>query len=234
MWVAGVDGCRTGWFCALRETEGGKLSFQLVGSAAGLVQLRHEPAIVAIDIPIGLPDRGSRACDVEARRKLGQPRGRSVFPATIRPALAARTREEASKITELRDGRRVSAQAFAIVPKIREVDELLAERAEARLRLREVHPEVSFAAWNGDSPLVPGKRTATGRSARLTLVEAWLGKGVLAAARGGRSQGAVGDDDILDAIAALWTATRMAAGTALTLPSDPPRDARGLSMEIVY
>jgi len=232
--VAGVDGCKTGWFCALRDTETGKLCFQLVANAAGLVQLRHEAAIVAIDIPIGLPERGSRACDVAARQRLGRPRGSSVFPAPIRPALAARTREEASKITELADGRRVGAQAFAIVAKIREVDELLAERPVARLRLREVHPEVSFAAWNGDSPLVPSKRSAPGRNARLALVEAWLGKGVLAAARGARSPAALGDDDILDAIAALWTATRIAAGSAGTLPAEPPRDARGLPMEIVY
>ncbi len=234
MWVAGVDGCKSGWFCALRETRRGKLSFQLVANAAGLVQLRHAPAIIGIDIPIGLPEQGSRACDVAARLRLGRPRGSSVFPAPIRPALAARTREEASRITQLCDGRRVGAQAFAIVAKVREVDELLAERPEARLRLREVHPEASFAAWNGGSPIVPGKRSAPGRSARLAVVEDWLGKGVLAAARGARSQAALADDDILDAIAALWTATRIAAGTARTLPEDPPRDARGLPMEIVY
>jgi predicted RNase H-like nuclease len=41
---------------------------------------------VVIDILIGLPDRGSRACDVEARALLGKPRSSSVFPAPIRRA----------------------------------------------------------------------------------------------------------------------------------------------------
>jgi predicted RNase H-like nuclease len=44
----------------------------------------------------------------------------------------------------------------------------------------------------------------------------------------------VADDDMLDAVAALWTATRLYEGTAETLPDEPPLDAAGLRMEIVY
>ena len=41
-------------------------------------------------------------------------------------------------------------------------------------------------------------------------------------------------DDILDAIAALWTAHRISNGTAETLPDPPPRDEVGRPMEIVF
>src|SRR5271157_3482359 len=48
--------------------------------------------IIAIDIPIGLLDAyeiGGRACDRAARKFLGKPRGNSIFPAPVRPVLAA-------------------------------------------------------------------------------------------------------------------------------------------------
>jgi predicted RNase H-like nuclease len=41
-------------------------------------------------------------------------------------------------------------------------------------------------------------------------------------------------DDILDATVAAWTAPRVVSGVAERLPPDPPRDRRGLRMEIVY
>ena len=42
------------------------------------------------------------------------------------------------------------------------------------------------------------------------------------------------DDDILDAIATLWTAHRIEAGTSESLPTSPPHDATGLPMRIVF
>jgi predicted RNase H-like nuclease len=234
MWLAGIDGCKAGWICASRNTSTGELRFDLMASAAALLDLPHHPEVLCIDIPIGLPDCGGRECDREARRLLGRPRGSSVFPAPIRPALKASTREEASRITERADGRRVGAQAWALHPKIRAVDELLASRSEARTRLREVHPEVSFWAWNEGRAIQAGKKTPDGKKARLRLVEAWLSPGLLDVLRKNHRAQDVGDDDVLDAIAALWTAARVADGSALTLPAPPPLDAVGLRMEIVY
>jgi predicted RNase H-like nuclease len=128
----------------------------------------------------------------------------------------------------------VGAQAWALYRKIREVDELLGASPDARRRVREVHPEVSFWAWNGHEPIQEGKKSAEGRVKRLRLAEGWLGPGILGAARAGRAIKELGDDDILDALAALWTATRVAEGSAMTLPATPPLDAAGLRMEIVY
>jgi predicted RNase H-like nuclease len=41
-------------------------------------------------------------------------------------------------------------------------------------------------------------------------------------------------DDVFDAMAAAWTASRFAQGLAGWFPADPPADARGLRMEMVY
>jgi predicted RNase H-like nuclease len=120
------------------------------------------------------------------------------------------------------------------VPKIRAVDALLRGDGVAREAIREVHPEVSFWAWNGSAPMRERKKRRAGRAERLRLAEAWLGPDLLARARGAHRRKDLADDDILDAVAALWTAHRLADGTAETLPSAPPQDDCGLPMQIVY
>jgi predicted RNase H-like nuclease len=231
-WLAGVDGCRKGWFRASRDLRSGELAFQIVADVAELLSSAPRPALVALDMPIGLPDSGPRACDREARARLG-PRRSSVFPAPIRAAVRAATQAEASDVTRRSDGRGVAAQAFGIFAKVRQVDEALASDRALRAALYEVHPELSFSAWNEGRPMTFAKRTVEGARERLALAEAWLGSGILARARGGHTRKDLADDDILDAIAALWTAHRIAAGTAETLPALPPRDATGLPMRIV-
>ena len=235
-WVAGVDGCPKGWFRASREVDSGVLRFDLIEDAKELCCFstgEPTPAVVGIDMPIGLPAQGARACDRAARERLGARRS-SVFPAPIRAALRATSHEEASRITEAVDGRRVSVQAWNLFARIRELDILLAPAAGARAPLREVHPEVSFCAWNGGQPMAAAKRSPDGRRERLALVEAWLGEGVLERARGPHPKKHLADDDILDSIAVLWTAQRIAEGRAQTLPGSPPRDEIGLPMEIVF
>lgn len=234
VWIAGADGCKRGWFRVCRCTETRALEYGVVESAAELMSAPPQPVIIGLDIPIGLTDAGPRECDSAARRLLGWPRRNSVFPAPIRPALRAETRVEASDITRARDGRRVGAQAWALYQKIREVDAWLRTSPDCRDRVCEVHPEVSFRAMRDGRAFGESKKSHAGRAARTKLVESWLGKGVLADARSGHRKTDVADDDILDAFAALWTAERIRAGRAVTLPERPPLDSVGLAMEIVY
>ena len=94
-----------------------------------------------IDIPIGLPDSGSRRCDIEARKMIGERRS-SVFPAPVRGLLGAATYEEAVARSRAIHGKSLSKQAFAILPKIEEVDRLMTP--ERQCHLVEVHPEACF------------------------------------------------------------------------------------------
>ena len=232
VWVAGADGCKAGWFRACQEVKTGALRFDVVRRAAELLDRPPCPAVLALDIPIGLPEAGPRACDQLARRRLG-PRRSSVFPAPIRPALQAKDRQAASQITLSRDGRKVGAQAWALTAKIREVDALLQARPADRMRVRESHPEVSFWSLAGGRPMAAAKKTPEGTAERHALITAWLDPESLSAARGRHSKSALADDDILDACALLWTAHRILRGEAERLPARPPRDATGLAMEIV-
>jgi predicted RNase H-like nuclease len=234
--VAGVDGCKSRWLCIGRDLHTGGIEARLYESAAQLADQDPLPDVIGWDIPIGLAEDGSgRGCDSAARAVLRAPRASSVFTAPIRAALAARSQQEASQITAQRcDGRRVAAQAFGIYAKVREVDALLAARPSLRGRIREVHPEVCFWAWNGGVAIRASKKTVAGQRERLALVEAHFGAGSFTRVQRRLAPLRAPADDILDAFAALWTAERIASGVARTLPEQPRRDALGLRMEMVY
>jgi predicted RNase H-like nuclease len=195
--LAGVDGCRGGWAVAFDDA--GRTALARLRTLADL-----PPCTALIDIPIGLPVAGPRACDLEARRLLGRPRASSVFPAPTRAQLAAPTP-------------RCSRQLFNILPKIREADELAPHAGWF-----EGHPEVSFALMDGGRGLPEPKRTAEGRARRRAL---------LAAAFSDLPSRL--DDDEADAYALLWSARRVAAGRERRLPIDAELDGRHLRMQIL-
>ena len=245
MAVIGVDGCRAGWFAVRIEGgDDGECGAEVFPTVAGLLASPWgDASLILIDIPIGLPDsRGERACDKEARARLG-PRASSVFPAPGREALEAdrlaRRHEAVSEANRRETGRGLSIQAFGIVPKIREVDDLMRERGPAaRPAIREIHPEVCFWALHGKRPMAHNKGGAPGQRERLAVLRALRpdADGVYAEALRRFMRKDVARDDILDALAAALTAVPAERrGAALpTLPADPPRDALGLPMEMVY
>jgi len=130
-------------------------------------------------------------------------------------------------------GKKISKQAWAITPKIREVDDLLRDRDSLVSTLREVHPEVCFRAWAG-APLSSSKKRHEGSQERRLLVVDHFGVEALEMTRRAWKRASVSDDDILDAFAALRTAERLYAGTAERMPVSAPTDSCGLQMEIVY
>lgn len=228
--VGGADGCPPGWILVVRSADGA-VEGQLCRSAAELFERAGELAALAIDIPIGIPEAGARPADREARALLG-PRRNSVFPAPVRAALEATDYRDASERSFRAQGKRLSKQAYHLIPKIREIDAAL--RADARMaaRVHEVHPEVSFTLLNDGVPMPAAKKSAEGRAARLALVEREF-PGAFGAIRGRYPKKEMQDDDILDALAALWSAERIAAGRALTIPAGPRRfDPLGLPMTI--
>jgi predicted RNase H-like nuclease len=130
--------------------------------------------------------------------------------------------------------RKVSKQIFHIFPKMREVDALMTPGLQSRVF--EVHPELAFWAMNGQSPLaLPKKVKGSPHGAGLALRRSLLASAgfpiaALPEARYRASE--LGADDLLDACACAWSARRIAEGVSVRLPADPPRDARGLRMEI--
>jgi predicted RNase H-like nuclease len=229
--VAGVDGCRKGWVVVVREPGGGPPEVRI---ETRLDAVLTDPSFwfVAIDIPIGLlvaAVPGGRECERLARQYLAF-RGSSVFSAPVRACLDASCHAEASERSRLSSPHeiRISAQCWGITPKIREVDQLMTPALQARVV--EVHPEVSFAAMNGDKPLARGKKTPEGRGERAALLAQHWGFDVVPLALERRS--GAKPDDVLDAMAAAWTAERVVRGAEQRF-SAAATDGRGLRMEIV-
>ena len=168
--LSGVDGCKAGWLSITKNIINGRIESKIFLTAEDLVDQEILPQIIAIDIPIGLTDSGQRVCDNLARKILGEPRRRSVFPAPVRPSLTARTRQEADIISLSIDGRGVGVQAWGLYEKIREIDQLLITHPLLRRILFEVHPELSFMAWNESVAISDNKKTPDGKLARTDLV----------------------------------------------------------------
>ncbi|MFZ2015086.1 MAG: DUF429 domain-containing protein [Nocardioides sp.] len=224
--VLGVDGCRAGWVGALLEG-----TTYHVLAAAGIAALvtearRREPTlgIVAVDIPIGLPDDRPRLTDRLARTRLPAGRKSSVFPTPARAAVAHTTQPEASAANREALGVGLSIQAFHLVPKILDVDAFV--RGRPGVSVLEVHPEVSFAEID-PACVVRSKATAEGRADRGAALR---GAGLEPPSyRSGEGYAA---DDLLDACAVAWTAQRYAAGAAYSLPDPPEVFSDGLPAAI--
>jgi predicted RNase H-like nuclease len=221
MAVLGIDGCPGGWVGAF--VDGDQVSWH----AAAFVDLLGLPAaVVAVDIPIGLPTGAARrAADVEARAVLGRQRS-SVFFAPARAVLEAVDQPDATRLSRAAGSTGVSIQMFNVLAKVAEVDEALRSDAAKAARVVEVHPEVSFRRL-ARTHVLPSKRTAAGRQARLEALRPWLPGLALPTPLPGRARA----DDCMDALACAWTASRWARGEAEVLGGG--LDSVGLSMRIV-
>jgi predicted RNase H-like nuclease len=238
--VGGADGCRGGWLCVLRKVEPPlDASFFIAARFDSLLDHPDAPAVIAIDIPIGLPERifgGGRECDLLARANLGK-RASAVFAVPARSALTEMEYRGACEAAAAASDppRQISKQMFHLFPKIREVDAAMTPGLQDRVY--ECHPEAAFWAMNRRRPLgEPKKRRSRlhepGLEQRRRLLiangydESFVRSATFRAAEAKA-------DDFLDACACAWTAARIHRGEAVRFPPLPPLDAKGLRMEIL-
>jgi len=229
-----MDGCKGGWIVVTSDESLRPLDFAIFQDFRSVIQtVIHDAARIVIDIPIGLSENGSRACDVEARRVLGSPRASSVFPAPCRATLQATTYEEACRLNFLASRKKVAKQTFAILPKIREVDSAMTPERQAFVR--EAHPEVIFSMLAGTGRgLVHKKHSADGEGERTALLARYVPHFDPMSIRSQLGAAKVARNDIIDAVACLVAASRIATNREIVLPGgEVPCDARGLRMEIV-
>lgn len=231
-WVAGVDGFKRCWRAVLWEIETDTWSTRDVSKFGDVLQLREAPAIVCVDMPIGLQEyasRGGRACDSLARGLLG-PRRSSVFSALGRQTLGCRDQAHANETSVAAGGVGVSAHAWGLHEKLREVDGAMS--SERQTVVFEVHPELCFWAMNGRQPMRHAKKTGTGQNDRIArLVQSGVSKTFLDKVLRDLQSG---HDDFIDACAAAWTARRVFDGVAERLPANVVLDSRGLDMAMWF
>ena len=236
VWLAGVDGCRAGWVAALVRPRGGEIRVRVVSRFADVVTAPEAPAVIAVDIPIGLPERvgpGGRAAENAVRPLLGA-RQSSVFSVPSRAAIAERDYRAACALAlQTSDPpRKVSKQLFNIAPKIREVDDFLRDCPDAAGRIHETHPELAFWFLNGEREVPePKKVKSRPYPPGLALRRRLLAQGVVPVDGLPVPDGA-GADDLIDAVACALVARRIHDGVARAYPPAIERDGRGLRMAI--
>ena len=247
--VAGVDGCKAGWIAVVRRV-GAAPQAAVYANVADLVDALEPHAVIAVDMPIGLPERvghGGRGPERLVREKLGA-RQSSVFSIPSRAAVFAEvapftTVEEwygahrrASVVARATSEppRAISIQAFGIFSRIRELDVLLRARPGLCDRVVESHPEAAFWRLNGEREMqtpkkVRGKVSPDGMEERKALLAA---RGIDRAFLDTPPPRGAGADDYLDAIVMMLVAERRVSGEAVSFPDPPGRDQHDLPIAI--
>lgn len=237
-WLAGVDGCPGGWVVAYVTPSGSEVRVRVERRFADIVTAPEAPAVIAVDMPIGLPERvgpGGREAENAVRPRLGA-RQSSVFSVPSRAAVHAPDYGAAcaAALATSEPPRKVSRQLFMLTGKIREIDALLIADPELAARVFEVHPEVAFWRMNGEAALAEPKKVKSrphppGLAQRRALL---IGASLPAVVVEAPPPKGAGPDDLLDALACAVTARRLRAGVATPFPDPPPRDRHGLRMAI--
>lgn len=230
----GIDGCRAGWIGVLLPETGTPLAL-VTPALEALFDHPAQPFVIAIDMPIGLPERvgpGGRGPERHARAVLGA-RQSSVFSIPSRVAVMAEDYGEACRLAleTSYPPRKVSRQAFGLFPKIRALDALMTPELEDRIF--ESHPELAFRQLNGGAPMsLPKKVKNVAHSPGLEERRALLVRHGYPPSLLERPPRGAGMDDLLDAAVLALVAGRIARGEAECFPPAPDRDGRGLRMAI--
>src|SRR6516165_9841815 len=165
-WFAGVDGCRAGWLLALARSGDGEVRLRVVPRFAEVIAAPEAPAVIAVDIPIGLPEQaghGGRTVDNMVRSFLGARRS-SVFSVPSRRAVFAEVGPFGDQQSRYAAHQRACAVAretsdpprsitiffFGFFSKFREVGRPLQGDAAPPGRVQKPHPEPAF--WRLKEP----------------------------------------------------------------------------------
>jgi len=225
----GIDGYRHGWVVVALDD--GQRTIAYVPSIRAALAGPFDAAM--IDMPIGLPERGNRACDTQGKALLGAA-GSRVFLGARRPLFDFQSAADANTWAFSVGKKGISCQLWCLLKKMREVEAAIAPARQSVVL--ECHPELVFFRLNGGKPVSASKKSPEGVAARTNLLLqdgfAALPDWLQARTRNpfdGRAPGA-GKDDVLDACACAIAAR----DKARRIPEDPPCDAWGLRMEIWF
>ena len=236
--LVGVDGCRAGWIALALSPGNNRSQVNVFGRFADLVAEYGPAAVIAVDMPIGLPNRiagSGRGPEQSIRPYLGA-RQSSVFSIPARAAVEAETYRDACDLAQQysEPSRKVSKQVFNLFGKIREIDRLLQADMGLRERLIECHPEFAFCRLNSMVPMATPKKirgavNPEGVAERVELLAQYgIDRDLFA---DGPPRGAA-MDDLVDAGVNLVMAGRHAKGLTVPFPPSPVRDRYGILIAI--
>ncbi len=237
MKVVGVDGCKYGWCSAINCD--GIIHINIYKNIEKLLLKSADVDAILIDIPIGLGDEFIvRDLDFEVKKHLERGKKSSIFIPPVREALSAANYEIAKNINKRITGKKISIQSWNISKKIKEIDDLLNLNPEYRSLTKEAHPEICFKYLNHGKSLQFKKQSPnkSGIQERLNILENYEPeiKHSFERARQKFNRKEVKDDDIVDALCLMVTATLGVKDKFQYIKGASTPDSRGLEMCLVY
>jgi predicted RNase H-like nuclease len=194
-------------------------------SFAEILDYRPSFEVIAIHCHLSFPDedtQGGRTCDRLARGLLGWPRSGAIGSPPSRHYL---------KTADL-DAKAHKGLNPINARMMRRFAEVAEEMQPYRQRqVFEVHPELSFFQLNDERPMKHSKHTPEGVAERRELVTAKIPGS--AEVLDAQLPGGVTSRHLLDAMADMVTARRIAARAVIRLPEDPEWDEQGVRMELL-
>ena len=216
--VFGIDGCKYGWLVAVKS-ENTNVDLWLINSLDQLPSMTKKPIVAGIDIPLELHNNGFRLAEYEARGLL-KFRSSTIFTPPCIQALSAKNYLEACAINYEVCKKKISKQAWFLFKKIKEARKIYcADNLD--LELYEVHPELSFMAMNNMEIINEKKKTKEGFIKRISLIMQYYPTFNFSKTRDKFKKKDVNDDDILDAIAVLWSTQKILDKIASYVPKNP-------------
>jgi predicted RNase H-like nuclease len=192
--IFGIDGCKFGWVVA-EERVKGDLSIRLIKDLNDLESISSQKSIAGIDIPLAIHEKGFRMADAEARTLL-KSRSSTIFSAPALETLHSDNYTAACEINESVCGKKISKQSWFLFSKIKEARKIFC-KPNKKIKLYE------------------------GFKVRYKLVKKLFPKFDFEKIRASFKRCDVADDDILDAIAVLWSTQKIIANIASYVPKKP-------------
>ena len=225
--IIGIDGCKRGWFSVWQNPDD-TIQSSIFSTLNHLKDFFNDEAhlIIGIDMPVVLSDFIPREADQLARKLLSK-KASSVFTAPTPEMLEQPNYERASYVSKRLFGKSMSLQSWYLFPKIKDVQTII---HDAHINLYEIHPELSFRAMNHEEVILESKKSKEGFEIRNALLRRHFESFDFESIRNLYPKKDVMDNDILDAMAVLWSTKRIQANEASFLPKIPEKP----NMQIVY
>jgi predicted RNase H-like nuclease len=225
--IIGIDGCKSGWF-SIWENQDKSIHSSVFSNLNELKNFfkNESQLIVGIDMPVVLSEVIPRQADQLARKLLSK-KASSVFTAPTPEMLDQPNYEKASLVSKKLFGKSMSLQSWYLFPKIKDVQTMIHHED---MQIYEIHPELSFRAMNNEQVILESKKSHEGFAIRNSLLTMHFKNFIFEEIRRQYARKDVMDNDILDALAVLWSAKRIQSNQASFLPQAPEKP----NMQIVY
>ena len=225
--IIGIDGCKSGWF-SIWENQDKSIHSSVFSNLNELKNFfkNESQLIVGIDMPVILSEVIPRQADQLARKLLSK-KASSVFTAPTPEMLDQPNYEKASLVSKKHFGKSMSLQSWYLFPKIKDVQTMIHHED---MQIYEIHPELSFRAMNNEQVILESKKSPEGFAIRNSLLSMHFENFIFEEIRRQYARKDVMDNDILDALAVLWSAKRIQSNQASFLPQAPEKP----NMQIVY